>query len=187
MGSSTESPESPAPTGEETPTAAMPSDGVAGAPDADVFPLRLTPELRRLLGRHCPPDGWHPEGLIAEILRTQLAAHRPAIWYGGRQLAREGTYRTLSRHPLETNLRLATESGEFVFQAVSAHAETAHWLRHFELLGAEKPERLARQMRVYQLQQHLSAVDDYDPQGWRKEIPVDAYRLLFLSAVEEPT
>lgn len=168
-------------------TAAPPAHRDGSSEAADVLPLRLTPELRRLLGRHCPPDGWDPEGLVAEILRTQLAAHRPAVWYGGRQLAREGSYRTLSRHPLETNLRLATEAGEFVFQAVSGHPETVRWLRHFELQGAGQPERLARQMRVHQLQQYLAAVEDYSPQEWRKDIPADAYRLLSLNAVEEPT
>lgn len=153
----------------------------------DALQLSLTPEIRRLLGRQCRPGGWEPARLIPELIRTLLAGFHPSIKYGDRIVATEDTYRALYRNPLETNLRLSSNQGTFVFQAIPTHAVCRQWLEHFRMLGAEDPDRMARQMHVFQLHQQLQGVEDYCSGSWCKQIDPDAFQLLPVNSLEETT
>ena len=57
----------------------------------------------------------------------------------------------------------------------TASASFQHWKSHFIQLGLPDPDLLARQMRLFQLQEQVTSVEDFDAVDWRKEINKEDY------------
>jgi hypothetical protein len=50
-----------------------------------------------------------------------------------------------------------------------------HWKEHYTLLGMPDCDRMARQMRLIQLQEWVQSVDDFDVDDWRKSLSEEDY------------
>jgi hypothetical protein len=50
-----------------------------------------------------------------------------------------------------------------------------HWKEHYTLLGLPDADRMARQMRLIQLQEWVQSVEDFDLADWRKTIAEEDY------------
>ena len=140
--------------------------------------IRLSPELHRLLRSQCHPGGWRLEELVTEMLRQGLAARTPSIYAGDRLLASADTCRFWSRNPLDTNLRLRSDRGSFLISTRPDSSGCQQWQRHFTTLGLPDAEREARQMRLIQLQETMASVEDFDPEGWRKDIGPEDFSVM---------
>jgi len=79
------------------------------------------------------------------------------------------------RHPMETALRLTSEKGVFLITTNPASPLFKHWKEHYTLLGLPDVDRMARQMRLIQLQEWVQSVEDFDISDWRKTIAEEDY------------
>ena len=143
--------------------------------EGDEARIRISPEIRRLLSLHCHHEGWSLDDLISHAVRHTLSARSPAIYQDEWLLASHNICRFWSRHPLETNLNLVSDRGTFLVTTNTSSASYLHWKSHFVQLGLPDPDLLARQMRLFQLQEQMISVEDFDALDWRKEISKEDY------------
>ncbi|MEY3546417.1 MAG: hypothetical protein RLZZ313_778 [Verrucomicrobiota bacterium] len=143
--------------------------------EGDELKVRLGTDLRRLLSLHCHLEGWSVNELVTTVLRSALSARSPAIWHGGTLLASAHVCRFWHRHPMETALRLTSEKGVFLITTNPASPLFKHWKEHYTLLGLPDVDRMARQMRLIQLQEWVQSVEDFDISDWRKTIAEEDY------------
>jgi len=143
--------------------------------EGDELKIRLGTDLRRLISVQCHSEGWAVNELVTAVLRTALSVRSPAIWHGGTLLASAHVCRFWHRHPMETALRLTSEKGVFLITTNPASALFKHWKEHYTLLGLPDADRMARQMRLIQLQEWVQSVEDFDLADWRKTIAEEDY------------
>ena len=143
--------------------------------EGEELKIRLGTELRRLVAQQCHTDGWSVNDLVSSVLRSALSARSPSIWHGGTALATANVCRFWHRHPMDTALRLTSDKGVFVITTNPASPLFKHWKEHYTLLGMPDCDRMARQMRLIQLQEWVQSVDDFDVDDWRKTLTEEDY------------
>jgi predicted HicB family RNase H-like nuclease len=143
--------------------------------EGEELKIRLGTELRRLVALQCHADGWSVNDLVSSVLRSALSARSPSIWHGGTALATSNVCRFWHRHPMDTALRLTSDKGVFLITTNPASPLFKHWKEHYTLLGMPDCDRMARQMRLIQLQEWVQSVDDFDVDDWRKPLSEEDY------------
>ena len=143
--------------------------------EGEELKIRLGTELRRLVALQCHADGWSVNDLVSSVLRSALSARSPSIWHGGTALATANVCRFWHRHPMDTALRLTSDKGVFLITTNPASPLFKHWKEHYTLLGMPDCDRMARQMRLIQLQEWVQSVDDFDVDDWRKPLSEEDY------------
>ena len=143
--------------------------------EGEELKIRLGTELRRLVALQCHADGWSVNDLVSSVLRSALSARSPSIWHGGAALATSNVCRFWHRHPMDTALRLTSDKGVFLITTNPASPLFKHWKEHYTLLGMPDCDRMARQMRLIQLQEWVQSVDDFDVDDWRKPLSEEDY------------
>jgi hypothetical protein len=137
--------------------------------------IRLGTDLRRLLALQCHSDGWSVNDLVTSVLWSVLSARSPSIWHAGTCLASANVCRFWHRHPMDTALRLTSDKGVFLITTNPASPLFKHWKEHYSLLGVPDCDRMARQMRLIQLQEWLQSVEDFEVDDWRKALLEEDY------------
>ena len=143
--------------------------------EGEELKIRLGTDLRRLLALQCHVDGWSVNDLVSSVLRSVLSARSPSIWHGGTVLASANVCRFWHRHPMDTALRLTSDKGVFLITTNPASPLFKHWKEHYTLLGMPDCDRMARQMRLIQLQEWVQSVEDFDVDDWRKPLLEEDY------------
>lgn len=143
--------------------------------EGEELKIRLGTDLRRLLALQCHADGWSVNDLVSSVLRSVLSARSPSIWHGGTALASANVCRFWHRHPMDTALRLSSDKGVFLITTNPASPLFKHWKEHYALLGMPDCDRMARQMRLIQLQEWVQSVEDFDVDDWRKPLLEEDY------------
>ncbi|MEN9777766.1 MAG: hypothetical protein RJB04_1521 [Verrucomicrobiota bacterium] len=143
--------------------------------EGEELKIRLGTDLRRLLASQCHADGWSVNDLVSSVLRSVLSARSPSIWHGGTALASADVCRFWHRHPMETALRLTSDKGVFLITTNPASPLFKHWQEHYALLGLPDSDRMARQMRLIQLQEWVLSVEDFEVDDWRKVLAEEDY------------
>jgi hypothetical protein len=76
---------------------------------------------------------------------------------------------------MDTALRLTSDKGVFLITTNPASPLFKHWKEHYSLLGVPDCDRMARQMRLIQLQEWLQSVEDFEVDDWRKALLEEDY------------
>lgn len=145
--------------------------------DGEELKIRLGVDLRRLIARQCHADGWSMAELVSSVLRQALSARSPEIRHGGVSIASADICRFWHRHPMETALRLTSDKGVFLITTNPASPLFSHWKEHYTILGLPEADRMARQMRLIQLQEWVQSVEDFEVDGWCKSIAEEDYHV----------
>lgn len=173
----------PAPVGEADATPdRKPRKGRGGrkvaALEGEELKIRLDVDLRRLIARQCHADGWSIADLVSSVLRQALSARSPEIRHGGVSIASADVCRFWQRHPMETALRLTSDKGVFLVTTNPASPLFSHWKEHYTILGWPEADRMARQMRLIQLQEWVQSAEDFEAEGWCKAIAEEDYHVI---------
>ncbi|MBM3835750.1 MAG: hypothetical protein FJ403_21270 [Verrucomicrobia bacterium] len=161
------------------PSAPAANRNKAGADPALIIPL--TPKIQERLQKHVDSTRWSQADLVIELIRAFLHRGYPEIQFGEQLIARGGTYRTFERNPLDTVLKIVSGQGIFNVTVKSETPDCQNWLSYFNNQKAQDPEKAALQVCLFTLQSYLENVDDYQVQGWVKNISPDAYTVISAS------
>lgn len=145
--------------------------------EAPALIIPLTPKMQERLQRNVESARWTPAELVMEIMRVSLHRGYPAIHFGNDTIARAGTYRTIERNPFDAVLKIISGQGVFTISVKPENPEYQRWFSYFQEQGSANPEKSASQVCLFSLQSYLENVDDFQPDGWVKIIPEDAYSI----------
>jgi len=139
--------------------------------------IPLTPKILDRLKRNVENARWSPAQLVIELIQSTLHQGYPTIEFGDRLIARSGTYRTFERNPLENTLKISSGQGVFSLVVTLDNPDYQHWLSYFTRQKSADPEKSAQQICLFGLQSFLENVEDFAPDGWRKNISVEHFSI----------
>jgi hypothetical protein len=137
--------------------------------------IPLTPKIQERLQRNVEEARWSPAEVVIELIRNCLHQAYPSIQFEETLVAREGTFRSFERHPLETFLKIVSGQGVFKVTVRREHPDLQNWTAYLRTQNAPDPDRAAVQFCLASLQAYLESVVDYELDGWTKTISPESF------------
>jgi hypothetical protein len=139
--------------------------------------IPLTPKMQERLQRNVEEARWSPADVVIELIRNCLHPGYPSIQFGETLVAREGTFRSFERNPLETFLKIVSGQGVFKVTVRREHPDLQTWSAYLQTQNAPDPCRSAKQFCLASLQSYLESVEDFELDGWMKTISPESFLL----------